>query len=107
MNEFENKSAIVTGTTGIGRAIALRFARAGAQVLACGIDEAANEQLACEGKRERLTIFVRNADVSNVDHVRECVSEAKETLGALHIIVNAAAVHPYGSAVETELEEWN
>ena len=45
MNEFENKAAIVTGTTGIGRAIAKRLASGGASVLACGIDATANREL--------------------------------------------------------------
>ena len=39
MKEFEGKVAIVTGTTGIGRAIAKRFAAGGANVLACGIED--------------------------------------------------------------------
>ena len=45
MNEFENKVAIVIGTTGIGRAIAKRLVSGGASVTACGIDEAANREL--------------------------------------------------------------
>jgi NAD(P)-dependent dehydrogenase (short-subunit alcohol dehydrogenase family) len=45
VNEFENKVAIVTGTTGIGRAIAKRLVSGGASVTACGIDEAANREL--------------------------------------------------------------
>ena len=45
VNEFENKVAIVTGTTGIGRAIAQRLVSGGASVTACGIDEAANHEL--------------------------------------------------------------
>ena len=43
--DFEHKMAIVTGTTGIGKAVAIRLARGGARVLACGIDNAANRAL--------------------------------------------------------------
>ena len=50
MKEFDGKVAIVTGTTGIGRAIAKRFAAGGASVLACGIEAAANQELAHEAK---------------------------------------------------------
>jgi len=46
MKEFAGKVALVTGTTGIGRAIAMRFAAGGAQVVACGIETAGNEELA-------------------------------------------------------------
>ena len=38
MAEFDGKVALVTGTSGIARAVALRLASAGARVLACGID---------------------------------------------------------------------
>ena len=52
MKEFEGKVAIVTGTTGIGRAIAKRFAADGASVLACGIEADANKDTGarCEGE---------------------------------------------------------
>ena len=42
MKEFEGQVAIVTGTTGIGRAIANRLAAGGAEVVACGIEADAN-----------------------------------------------------------------
>lgn len=105
--EFANKVCIVTGTSGIGKAIAKRFARAGAQVLSCGIDPNANEHLEREAKAERLAIAVRRCDVSNVENVHGAVNTAAEVLGGLDILVNAAAVHPYGTAENTTLEEWN
>jgi meso-butanediol dehydrogenase / (S,S)-butanediol dehydrogenase / diacetyl reductase len=104
--EFANKVCIVTGTTGIGKAIAKRFARAGAQVFSCGIDANSNDRLAREAKAEKLTIAVRRCDVSNVEDVHSAVKAATE-LGGLDILINAAAVHPYGTAEQTTLEEWN
>lgn len=106
MDEFKNKSAIVTGTSGIGRAVAKRLASSGARVLACGIDAASNAELAAEALAGQLEIGIRQTDVSNAEQVKETIEEANRTLGGLHIIVNAAAVHPYGSAVETDLETW-
>jgi meso-butanediol dehydrogenase / (S,S)-butanediol dehydrogenase / diacetyl reductase len=105
--EFENRVCIVTGTTGIGKAIAKRFARAGAQVLSCGIEPNANEQLEREAKAEKLAITVRRCDVSGCEDVRDAVDAAAELFGGLDTLVNAAAVHPYGTAEETMLEEWN
>lgn len=105
--QFSAKVAIVTGTTGIGRAVAKRFARDGASVLACGIDAAANEQLTAEACAERLTLKVRQADVAEPEQVRAVVEAAVALFGGLDIIVNAAAVHPYGDAVETSPETWN
>ena len=49
--DMKGKVAIVAGTTGIGRAIAKRFAAGGASALACGIDVAANNDLARTPRR--------------------------------------------------------
>ena len=54
MKEFSGKVALVTGTTGIGRAIALRLAAGGAQVVACGIEPAGNEALAGDSEEARF-----------------------------------------------------
>jgi NAD(P)-dependent dehydrogenase (short-subunit alcohol dehydrogenase family) len=105
--EFENKAAIVTGTTGIGKAIAMRFARAGACVLACGIDAEANQRLEQEALAEGITIKVERCDVSCPADVERAVAVAVELFKGVDILVNAAAVHPFGTVTETNLETWN
>jgi meso-butanediol dehydrogenase / (S,S)-butanediol dehydrogenase / diacetyl reductase len=105
--DFENKIAVVTGTTGIGRAIALRLARGGARVLACGINAAANAALQQEAIAEGIRIEARQCDVSSTGDIQAAVARANEVSGGIDILVNSAAVHPYGTAVETELETWN
>jgi NAD(P)-dependent dehydrogenase (short-subunit alcohol dehydrogenase family) len=107
MKEFEGKVAIVTGTTGIGRAIAKRFAKDGADVLACGIELAANQELALDAKVNGLSLRVERCDVTQTDAVRDVVAKAARDLGGLDVIVNAAAFHPFGTVVETDLEDWN
>ncbi len=105
--DFEHKTAIVTGTTGIGKAIAIRLARGGARVLACGIDTAANKALNEEAIAEGITLEVRLCDVSSIGDIQAAVERANELSGGMDILVNSAAVHPYGTAVETDLETWN
>ena len=107
MKEFEGKVAIVTGTTGIGRAIARRFAADGASVLACGIDEEANKVLAQDAKVNGLSLQVERCDVTQAQAVSEVVAKAVREFGGLDVIVNAAAFHPFGNVVETSLEDWN
>lgn len=107
MEEFDGKVCIVTGTSGIGSAVAKRFARAKARVLSCGIDSISNEDLEREARSENLAIKVRRCDVSSTEDVQSAVSAAVEMFGGLDIIVNAAAVHPYGTAEETSVETWN
>jgi meso-butanediol dehydrogenase / (S,S)-butanediol dehydrogenase / diacetyl reductase len=107
MNEFTNKGAVVTGTTGIGRAIALRLARGGARVVAFGIDARANSDLVVEALRLHLDLSVEECDVSDPASVERAVHRAVERLGGIHILVNAAAIHPFGNVVETDPETWN
>lgn len=104
--EFKGKVALVTGTSGIGRASAIRLATGGATVLACGIDDAANAALGEEAQAGKLAIHPWKADVSAADQVVAAVAEAVRRFGGLDIIVNSAAVHPFGTVVSTELETW-
>ncbi len=107
MKEFDGKVAIITGTTGIGRAIAKRFAADGANVLACGIEVAANQELALDAQNNRLSLQVEQCDVTQADAVGKVVAKAVREFGGLDVIVNAAAFHPFGTVVETDLENWN
>lgn len=98
MSAFAGKVAIVTGTTGIARATAIRLADDGARVLAFGIDDKGNAALAAA--HERIT--VRKTDVSVPHDVAAAFAELDRDFGRLDVIVNSAAVHPYGDAVTTD-----
>jgi NAD(P)-dependent dehydrogenase (short-subunit alcohol dehydrogenase family) len=107
MREFEGKVALVTGTTGIGRAIAMRLAAGGAQVVACGIEAAGNDELSREAVNAALTLQVETCDVTNLDQVRAVISKVVDRWGGLDMILNAAAIHPFGTVLETDLATWN
>lgn len=105
--EFAGKVALITGTSGIGRASAFRLARGGASVLACGIDEKANAEMQGLAGDEGLPITVVRADVSSSADVEAAVAQAIGAYGGLDIIVNSAAAHPYGTVVTTDEATWN
>lgn len=107
MKEFEGKVAIVTGTTGIGCAIAKRLAWGGARVMACGIDADANSKLQQEANAQGHILHVELSDVSQPGQVRELVAKVVAQFGGLDLIANSAAIHPFGTAVETEPETWD
>jgi meso-butanediol dehydrogenase/(S,S)-butanediol dehydrogenase/diacetyl reductase len=107
MNEFGSKVAIVTGTTGIGRAIAKRLASGGASVMACGIDAAANRELLQESDSLGYAVRVELCDVSRPEQVQAAVYKTVAQFGGLDFIANAAAIHPFGNTVETDPETWN
>ncbi|WP_459697103.1 SDR family NAD(P)-dependent oxidoreductase [Acidisoma sp. C75] len=96
--------ALITGTTGIGRAAALTLARSGFAVMALGIDAAGNAGLAALAAGEGLSLTVRQADVTEPAAVGAAVAEAVSAHGGLDVIVNAAAIHPYGDALQTSPE---
>lgn len=107
MKDFENKVAIVTGTTGIGRAIANRLASEGCKAVACGVDSSANRELQRQADFNKLSLWVEECDVSEPEQVQKIVKKTVETHGGLDLIVNAAAIHPFGTALETDPDTWN
>lgn len=107
MTEFAKKAAIVTGTSGIGKAVAKRLASGGAQVLACGIDAAMNTTLQKEAAAEGLSIHVQQCDVSCPEDVSAAVDKCSNLFHGVDILVNSAAIHPYGTVTEIDLETWN
>ena len=98
--DFTGKIVLVTGTTGIAAATAHHFATHGARIVALGIDPSGNEALA----QARPRIDVRHCDVGNPAEVAQALESAEALADGLDIIVNAAAVHPYGEVTETAPE---
>ena len=107
MQEFQGKVAIVTGTTGIGEAIAKRLAKGGAKVVASGVEATGNEQLARDAKAQGLSLEVESCDVSQPAAVKALIEKTVSRFGGLDILANAAAIHPFGTALETDPETWN
>jgi NAD(P)-dependent dehydrogenase (short-subunit alcohol dehydrogenase family) len=104
VGDFTDKIAVVTGTTGIGRAVALNLARSGARVVALGINVAANTELAELAAAEKLDILVLETDVADPAAVSISFGRAGGLAGGIDIIVNSAAIHPYGDATGTPFD---
>ncbi|TPJ94749.1 SDR family NAD(P)-dependent oxidoreductase, partial [Mesorhizobium sp. B2-5-9] len=107
MTHFENKVALITGTTGIGLATAKRLAAGGAAIVACGIDSAANAAMQESLAKSGADALVQTVDVSVSEQVRDAVAAGVAKFGGIDVIVNSAAVHPYGTATTTDWETWN
>lgn len=97
---------VVGGTSGIGRALALGLADAGADVVSIGRREALCAEVAGEiERRGRRTICV-SADVSEPDALERVRSRIIETLGPTDILVCAAGVTKRVPTLDMHVEDW-
>ncbi|AZE88969.1 acetoin reductase [Pseudomonas orientalis] len=100
------KVALVTGAgQGIGRAIALRLARDGADLALVDIDGAKLNAVAAEIAAAGRKASVLIADVSRREHMAAAVEHAHQTLGGFDIIVNNAGVAQIDSLLEVSEEQ--
>ena len=100
------KSAVVTGAgNGIGRAIALSFAEAGANVACVDLDKAAADATAA---KIGSAAFAVACDVSSESEVEAAAKSILARFPAIHILVNGAAGNdPNGTVLELGLADWN
>jgi glucose 1-dehydrogenase len=104
---LQDKVAIVTGSaTGIGRAIAVRFAREGAAVV---VDYVGAPDVAAETEKEIAALGGRSiavaADISKPDQVQTLVDGAVRAFGKLDIVVNNAGIEKKFAFVDYPLGE--
>ena len=106
-----NKTAIVTGaSSGIGRAIALKFAAEGANVVIADTVERPIE--GGEGTVDMIraaggTASYLKTDISDWNAVDALVGATVDRFGRLDVMVNNAAIYTSTNLVETTPEQWN
>lgn len=106
--KLRGKTALITGGgRGLGRAIALAYARAGAAVavLARSGDEVAETAWLIEEHGGRALAVI--GDVRSQDDLRRAAAEVHETLGAISILANSAGVGLRAPLQETSEEQWD
>lgn len=103
-----DKVAIVTGGgRGIGRAIALAFAREGADVVVASRTPQELEETAAQIQALGRRALAMKSDVSEWDEVNHLVEETLSGFGRIDILVNNAGIQgPIGLLVENDIDEW-
>ena len=106
--EFQGKVAVITGgSRGIGREIAVEFARAGAQTVIVSSSEknlaAASKTVAAAGGPAPLAIAV---NLKTLDGCQQVLQQVQEKFGKCDIVVNCAGATRAGNFVDLPDEAW-
>jgi 2-keto-3-deoxy-L-fuconate dehydrogenase len=108
MFRLDSKIAIITGgASGIGKAIAILFARQGAETFILDLDEAGAEKTIQEGRAHGGKIEFMKCNVSVQEEVRNTIDEIFEKKGAIDILVNNAGIAHVGNAENTTEKDFD
>lgn len=103
-----DKIAIVTGASkGIGRAIALRLAEEGANIVIADVDTDEGEKVARMIEKMGRKCLVVRCDVRNAREVENMVEKAIQKFGRIDILVNNAGVSSMAPMVDLEEKDWD
>ena len=107
MKELKGKVAVVTGGAGgLGRAMAMHFAREGMHVALADIDQASLDVTAAELRALGVEAIGIRTDVSKAAEVDALAARVVAELGGVHVVCNNAGISPLGAAWENTLADW-
>jgi len=108
MKDFKDKVAVVTGAaSGIGRAMAARFAAEGMKVVLADIEQQALVKAEDEMKAKGAAVLAVPTDVSKVADMEALAKKTIEAFGAVHVLCNNAGVAPpLGQSWERTVADW-
>jgi len=107
MKVFKDRVAVVTGAaSGLGRAMALRFAREGMKIVLADVEKAALSRTEKEFKESDYPVLAVRTDVSKGREVEALADKAFKAFGGVHILCNNAGVAPGGTVWEQSEKDW-
>ena len=105
--DLRDKTAVITGgASGIGRALTLRFAGEGANVVVADLDAAGMEAVAAEARGLGVKALTVTTDVSELAQVQALAARAFETFGAVQVVCNNAGVAAWGGLESASHRDW-
>ncbi|MDQ0155833.1 2,4-dienoyl-CoA reductase [Robertmurraya andreesenii] len=105
---MKDKVVIVTGgSSGMGKHMAKRFAKAGAKVVITGRDKERLEEAKKEIEVSPDSVLTIQMDVREIDHVKHMVAETDKAYGRIDFLVNNAAGNFICPAEELSVNGWN
>ena len=107
MKDLKGKVAVVTGgASGIGRAMAERFAAEGMKVVLADIEEGALARAESEMLAAGATVASKRTDVSQGEEVEALARFTVDTFGAVHVLCNNAGVGVGGNSWQQTEADW-
>src|SRR5262252_8353634 len=108
MSQLANQIAVVTGAgRGLGRAIALKFATEGADVVCVSRTAENSEKVAAEVRASGRKAWAYAVDVSNASAVSAACEKIVGEIGRLDILVNNAGITRDGLLMRMSEEDWD
>ncbi len=108
MGLVRDKVALITGgTSGLGKAIALAYAKSSAKVVVFGTNQERLEEVARLVKDAKAQFLGKLVDVSDKKAVEEAVKTSRETFGPVEILINCAGITRDGLLLRMSEEDWD
>ncbi len=107
MKQFQGKVAVITGgASGLGRAMADRFAREGMSIVLADVEPRALATAEAEMKAAGAKVIGVRTDVSKAAQVEALAQKTLAAFGGVHLVANNAGVAPLGKAWENSVADW-
>jgi NAD(P)-dependent dehydrogenase (short-subunit alcohol dehydrogenase family) len=108
VRDLTGKTVLVTGAgSGIGRESALAFARRGANLVVCDVNEAGLAETERQIRVLGRDVLARSVDVANRDAMRDFAAAVHQQVESLDILMNNAGVGLGGGFLDTGLDDWD
>ena len=107
MKDFQGKVAVITGgASGLGRAMADRFAREGMRIVLADVEPDALARAEAEMKAAGAEVIGVRTDVSKAADVEALAQKTLAAFGAVHLLANNAGVAEGGSVWDNTVADW-
>jgi NAD(P)-dependent dehydrogenase (short-subunit alcohol dehydrogenase family) len=107
MRQFPGKRVVITGAgSGLGRALALRFARDGWQVAIADVNDGRMQETLTQVGQAGGSGFTQPCDVSRAEDLSSLAERVRREWGGTDVLVNNAGIATGGSVVESRYEDW-